>query len=140
MIAAYEGRISGLEREKLILAEKAENPGQSVKSYEEMLELCLRFLSSPWKIWTSGEFEMRRLVLKLAFSEPLVYVRDEGFGTPKTTLPFKVLADFCGSKSKMVPLDEKTSNKLFEVFDDWNQQLKHIDFGALDLDDEEPQP
>ena len=103
VIAAYEGRISGLEREKLILAEKAENPGQAVKSYEEMLELCLRFLSSPWKIWTSGEFEMRRLVLKLAFSEPLIYVRNEGFRTPKTTLPFKVLADFCGSKSKMVP-------------------------------------
>ena len=40
----------------------------------------------------------------------------------------------------MVPLDEKTSNKLFEVFEDWNQQLKHIDFDGLDLDDEEPQP
>lgn len=40
----------------------------------------------------------------------------------------------------MVPLNGETSNKLFEFFEDWNHHLKHVDFEALDLEEQEPQP
>lgn len=46
----------------------------------------------------------------------------------------------------VVPLTGETSNKLFEVFEDWHHQLQHVDFDKLELvcdapqDVEEPQP
>jgi site-specific DNA recombinase len=45
--------------------------------------------------------EHKKAVLKLAFADRLAYVRNEGFRTPNLALPFKVLADFKGSKSKL---------------------------------------
>ncbi|MEQ8651518.1 MAG: hypothetical protein RIC87_03565 [Kiloniellales bacterium] len=35
-------------------------------------------------------------MLTLVFSEHLAYCRNEGFRTPKTAFPFKVLGDFSG--------------------------------------------
>jgi hypothetical protein len=40
-------------------------------------------------------------MLKLAFADRLTYIRNEGFRTPNLAIPFKVLADFRGAKSKM---------------------------------------
>jgi len=71
VITAYEKRIEELEREKLILREKAAQTGKPQYTYEKLFELSLKFLSSPCKIWESGRFELQRMVLKLAFSEHL---------------------------------------------------------------------
>ena len=70
-------------------------------TYEELFELALAFLSSPWKLWESGQLNLRRTVLRLAFSERIAYDRKTGFRTPKTTLPFKVLEAFSTGKSGM---------------------------------------
>jgi hypothetical protein len=43
-------------------------------------------------------------------------------------------------KSTLVPLDGETLNELFEVFADWDEQLRHSDFPEMTLDDDEPQP
>ena len=40
----------------------------------------------------------------------------------------------------MVPPDGETLNSLFEVFADWDHQLRHSDFPDMTFDDEEPQP
>ena len=48
----------------------------------------------------------------------------------------------------MADTDLDSSNPLFEILADWNEQLKHIDFDALDdpqaqppvIEFEEPQP
>ena len=65
----------------------------------------VKFLSSPQKLWESGRFSLQRTVLKLAFSERLVYDRNSGYRTPKTSLPFRVLEGFLPSKNKMVPAE-----------------------------------
>ncbi|PCI44308.1 MAG: hypothetical protein COB49_11265 [Alphaproteobacteria bacterium] len=90
----------------------------------------MNFLSNPHKIWCSGKFNLQRIVLKLAFSEPLVYCRETGYRTPKTALPFKVLAGISGGKKLMVRLKGENLNSLFEELADWEHQLKHseIDF------------
>ena len=103
VIAAYEKRIDELERKKLVLAENAAKMARPRANLTEMIEPSLVFLANPHKIWASGRFELKRMVLKLTFSEPLLYCRETGYRTPKTTLPFKVLSDFCTSKSRMVP-------------------------------------
>ena len=33
---------------------------------------------------------------------------------------------------EMVPLSRETSNSLFEVFEEWHDHLKHVDFEKID--------
>ena len=73
VIAAYEKRIDELERKKLVLAENAAKMAQPRANLNEMIEPSLVFLANPHKIWASGRFELKRMVLKLTFSEPLIY-------------------------------------------------------------------
>lgn len=91
VITAYEKRIDALEMKKLVLSEKASKAARPPRPLEEILELSLKFLSNPYGIWASGKFTLKRMVLKLAFSEPLLYCKNTGYRTPKTSLPFSIL-------------------------------------------------
>jgi hypothetical protein len=46
--------------------------------------------------------DSKRLVLKLVFTRPLEYRRNEGFQTAATALPFELSGQFADSKSAMV--------------------------------------
>ena len=102
VIAAYEKRIQKLEADKLELQEKAANSGRPLKSFEDSVRTALGFLATPCNLWDSDRLEDKRTVLKLAFADKLSYVRNEGFRTAKTTLPFKALGGFCGVEMKLV--------------------------------------
>ena len=71
------------------------------RPFEEMFELACEFLSSPWNIWENGALTAKRTVLKLAFAERPAYLRNQGFRTPKTTLPFKLLGDIHMGKCEL---------------------------------------
>ena len=101
-IQAFERKVDKLEREKMILEEKLANSGGPKRPARDMIELSLRFLSNPCKLWESERFDLQRLVLKLVFPEPLAYCRNEGYRTPKTTLPIKALTDISDDGCKMV--------------------------------------
>ena len=103
IIAAYEKRVEAMEMDKLALLEKRQNIGQPRVPFGELLELSLRFLSSPCIVWKNGNYDLKRLVLRLVFPSHLHYCRETGFRTPKTTLPFKVLGSFFGEAKKLVP-------------------------------------
>lgn len=90
-IAALENRIGELEKQKLILAEKAQESTVPQPTFNEKLELSLQFFANPHKLWSSGKFELQRLVLKLVFKEPVRYCKKQGTRTPKTSLPFNAL-------------------------------------------------
>lgn len=100
-VTAYERRIEKLETEKLLKTEKLQTSLRPQRRFDEMFELAMGFLANPWKIWDSPRLEDKRTVLKLAFEGPLAYCRNEGLRTPKTTLPFKVLAGNGGAKQEM---------------------------------------
>ncbi len=93
IMAAFEKRIGELERSKLVLSEKRSKTGEVKGSFEELFELAFSFLSNPKKLWDFGKLEYRKTVLRLAFSERLAYSPEEGFRTPKTTMPFSMLGD-----------------------------------------------
>ncbi len=93
-VSAYERRIAKLEKEKHLLAEKQELGRESKRPFDEMFELAFSFLANPWKLWDSDRLEDKRTVLKLTFSERLVYDKKKGFRTPQPTVPFKFLGDF----------------------------------------------
>lgn len=92
VLNALENRIDELEKQKLILAEKAQKAAGPQPTFDEILELSLNLFKNPYRHWVSGDFTLRRLVLRLVFSEPLRYRRDEGYRTPETSLPFRMLA------------------------------------------------
>ena len=96
VIETYEDKISALERDKLRLSESLQNPAPRQDTYEDMLELSLKFLANPWKIWETGNVTLKRAVLRLAFEERISYSRNQGARTPKTTLPFKALEGLQG--------------------------------------------
>ncbi len=91
VIAAYENRIGALEKAKLLATERLAKTDQPRGRFDEMFELAMRFLASPSKIWESGKIEARKMVLRLVFADRLPYSPEQGFRTPKTTMPFNVL-------------------------------------------------
>ena len=103
VVSAYETRIEKLERDKIVLQERIAKSIPPKGRLEDCIELSLKFLSSPWKIWKNGDYALRQTVLRLAFSEPLRYSLNGVYGTPEFSFPFRYLGGFSGSKSEMVP-------------------------------------
>jgi site-specific DNA recombinase len=101
LIKAYEKRIRELECEKAGLTDKVRNCGRPLLDFDSTFRTSFEFLANPCNLWDSERLEDRRAVLKLVFAEKRPYHRKDGFRTPKTTLPFKVLGDFCLGKYGM---------------------------------------
>ena len=69
--------------------------------FREAYRTAFEFLANPWNLWQSDRFEDKRSVLKLVFADRLTYVRNQGYRTEKSTLPFKALGAFYDSESEM---------------------------------------
>lgn len=93
VIQKLEQRIDEMEREKLLLMEKAVQNRKPQRSFEETLRTALDFLGNPQKIWASERLEDKRMVLRMAFADRLAYSRKTGLRTPNLAIPFKVLGD-----------------------------------------------
>ncbi len=91
VIKALEAKISNLEEEKLLLADKQQQKAKPKHSKAEIFELLKVFLSSPWNIYESGNLALKKTVLRTAFAAPLAYDRKQGFRTPQTTVIFRFL-------------------------------------------------
>jgi|LZQP01.1.fsa_nt_gb hypothetical protein len=98
VVKAYETRIAKQEKEKLALAERFSQEGKPKHPFGEMFELTMRFLSDPCNIWKNGRFEDKQTVLKLVFSSPLKYKKNEGFRTPDFSSVFSLLQEISGLK------------------------------------------
>ncbi len=104
VVRTFETRLAKLEREKIVLGEKAATTLPKKGRLEEFIELSLKFLSTPWFIYKNGDYVTRQTVLRLAFAEPLQYSRNEGYRIPKFSRPFKMLEGILGRKNEMVLL------------------------------------
>ncbi len=102
LVTTYESQIVKLEEEKVALNARKADSGQPKNTFEAVSRTALTFLSSPWKLWAPGSSEHQRAVLKLAFTKPLRYCRNEGYRTADLSLPFRVLEDFKTGEIRMV--------------------------------------
>lgn len=98
-------------------------------TFEEKLEPALQLLASPWKLWESDQITLRRMVLKLAFTDRITYHRNQGARTTKITLLFKVLGNVLYRERIMVQLGGEFSNSsalplLLRELEDWEAVLK----------------
>lgn len=94
VIQAFEKRIENLEDQKRILSEKINQCGKPIKGYEETYRTAMTFLSNPHELWASGQFENKRAVIKLAFTDRIIYDRKSGYRTAQLSLPFKAFGHF----------------------------------------------
>jgi site-specific DNA recombinase len=102
VITRYEERIEQLEKEKLLMEESLQRNEPPPGKFEELFEHAMLFLANPHKLWCSGQLEHKRIVLKLAFEDRMIYSRKSGLRTPETTLPFRVLGGFIHRNGEMV--------------------------------------
>lgn len=98
------------------MSENIANCGKPVRGFDESFRTAMAFLANPWKLWASEALEDKRAVLKLAFADRLAYVRNEGFRTAETTLPFKVLGGFEGKYSATPSPSQKTTGHSDGIF------------------------
>jgi len=132
VVAAYEKRITALEEQKLVVAERIANCGRPLTDFDGTLKTALDFIASPCQFWQSERLEDKRALLKLAFSDSLVYTRNEGLKTPSVSLPFKVLESFREGKSVMARPARDSSNPfsepshLFDTLEYWAKILKAL--------------
>lgn len=109
LVESYEAKLAELEEDKLILAEKLQNSAQQQRPFDQMFELAMGFLTSPWKLWENGSITMKRVVLRLVFPERIRYDRDEGFRTPQVAAPF----GFLGKLTQKCEMAERKSAEHF---------------------------
>lgn len=102
LIRTYETKVTQLEGEKASLAGKLVETSQAPLDFDSCFQTAFDFIGNPHKMWAFGDFEDKRLVLKLAFARQLPYRRNEGFQTAALALPFEVLRGFREGKSGMV--------------------------------------
>ncbi len=108
VISALERRIDAEERRKIIALEHARVGVKPLIPMERVFELSLKFLKAPYLLWESGRLDLRRLVLKLTFSEHLRYRKGEGFELSPLSLPFNIFNELGG---KMTPMDPAFAGK-----------------------------
>jgi site-specific DNA recombinase len=102
VIGLYEKRIEQLERDKVVLKERALKTELPQERFEDCMELAIGFVSNPWNSYQNGGFPQRLPVLKLAFAEPLRYGLNGAYGTPKFSFPFRCLSEKSGEEIEMV--------------------------------------
>lgn len=94
VMTQIEKRIAKLDDEKLETIETIGKMSEKRPCYDELFELSLALLASPWKIWENGNYEERRNLLKMAFPRKIRYSRERGLRTPQVSVPFGFLANF----------------------------------------------
>ncbi|NOD93855.1 recombinase family protein [Ruegeria sp. HKCCD4884] len=100
---AYENHALLLRKEQAAIDAEIEKMAVPALDYDSMFELSMRFLSNPYEIWKKGSISLKRTVLRLVFSQPLVFSRSEGVRTPDTTFPFKALRFLSATENGLVP-------------------------------------
>ena len=110
VVKAYEQRIEGLDRKKLVLGEKLQNTGKPKRTFEEMFELTMQFLSSPCNIWKNGGLAEKKTVLRLVLSDRLQYSRENGLRTPRIARVFSIMKGETMTDGKMAGREQLGSN------------------------------
>lgn len=135
VLKTYEEKIEELNTRKLRLGSRIEADTKNLASYdfETATRTVFDFIKNPSQMWQSGKIEVRRIVLRLVFREPLVYHRKKGFGTATLSLPLEI-ATVCGEdKKRMVELMGKTWNQIYDFVNESATHLERVTASAARL-------
>jgi DNA invertase Pin-like site-specific DNA recombinase len=128
MLKKIEEGIEALDAKRLRLGGSLGRSKEREYDFEHALAQVLDFLKEPALMWRTGDLEIRRVVLRLVFSEPLVYDRESGFGTPTFSLPINVSCALNLENKDVVELIRRDWNTLAEVIREWNAVISGLMF------------
>lgn len=112
LIKTYEQEIEKLTNEEHALEGIIQQIVKGSKlDFGTALEATFAFLKNPYLYWVRDDLKSKHLVLKLVFSDRLVYERGKGFGTANLSLPLRVF--------ELTELGDNT--KVDIVYQTWNQ-------------------
>jgi site-specific DNA recombinase len=98
---ALENRLGEMETRKELLKEEIAKIGSPARDYDQTFRTAMSFLGNPCNLWRSERLEDKRAAVKLTFQGDLRYSRKEGFRTPETSFPFRMLEEVSTSKKEM---------------------------------------
>lgn len=88
----YESKIEELTNE--IEELNATSQTQPKIKFDDALEEVLDFIGTPHKYWKKADIEGKHMIHRLMFTEKPTYNKQDGFGTPKVSLPFQLNSQF----------------------------------------------
>lgn len=99
VVKLYENEIDELSKKEITLQDQLQNYAKKVSgvNFETALEVVLTILKNPYEAWENGDLFMKRLMLKLVFSERLAYSLEKGWATAKLTLPLRLFEQISDS-------------------------------------------
>jgi site-specific DNA recombinase len=124
LIKKIEEEVNALEAKRLRLGGRIELATDY--DFEKALNLVFDFLKEPFQMWKTGDLRQKRLVLRLVFSEPLVYERKSGFGTPTFSPPINVACILELDKMELVDMVRKSWNSLERAIREWAALLQGL--------------
>ena len=101
MVKAYERKIRALEERRAELRDQLARSDEKGRDPAPVFRTAIDFLSSPWKLWDSERLADRLLACRLTFPGKLTYVRNEGFRTALSALPFKAFSSLDALKCEV---------------------------------------
>jgi DNA invertase Pin-like site-specific DNA recombinase len=112
---ALEGKITQLERKKLLLSEKKALRPKKRRPFDESLRTAMNFLLNPRDCWVLGDAHTRRTMLRLAFGGGLSYDIKGGVRTAQIAKPFQLIQRLSSMGSgKNMPEFEMVGGNGFE--------------------------
>lgn len=94
VMAAFERKIKKLEEDRILIAEQVASAGKPKHTFEESFEPAMDFLARPWCIWKNSSLAGQKMVLRLAFVEPIAYCRNQGVRNPEISFPVNALGGY----------------------------------------------
>lgn len=126
VLKRIEEAIEDLEAKKLRLGGRIEKPKAGEHDFQTALDRVLDFLKNPLRMWKTGDLAQRRLVLRLVFTEPLVYDRETGFQTARFSLPINIACITELDDLEVVDMIRKSSNRLLALIREWAEALNGL--------------
>ena len=71
-----------------------------------------------------SDMNIRRALIKLSFTDKLIYDRNDGFRTAAKSGPLRLLEEFSLGKTEMVGHSGKSSNHFLDILTEWNDYLE----------------
>jgi hypothetical protein len=124
VIKRIEEQVEALEAQKVRLGGPIEG-GRSY-DFETSLGLVLDFLQNLYAMWQEGDLDQRRLVLRLVFTDPLVYHRESGFETPSFSLPINVSCVLELDELELVDMVRESWNRLEILVREWAESIRGL--------------
>lgn len=90
LAGAYEKEVEKLTKEEQILENQVKVLRSSRPDFGTALDITFNFLKNPYLYWKKGDLKAKHLVLKLVFSDRIIYERGVGLGTANLSLPLRV--------------------------------------------------